>query len=95
LFGNPAQLSGEVAGIVDGMSQNRNSEMYRSALIRAGDILLASGMDVNRLEALLKRGSNDVLKAELRKIMEPSFAGRSAALTGITAQQATSDQEQQ
>jgi hypothetical protein len=95
LFGNPAQLSGEVAGIMDGMSQNRNSEMYKSALIKAGDILLASGMDVNRLEALLKRGSNDVLKAELRKIMEPSFAGRSAALTGITAQQATSDQEQQ
>ena len=95
LFGNPAQLSGEVAGIMDGMSQNRNSEMYNSALIKAGDILLASGMDVNRLEALLKRGSNDVLKAELRKIMEPSFAGRSAALTGITAQQATSDQEQQ
>lgn len=95
LFGNPAQLSGEVAGIMDGMSQNRNSEMYKSALIKAGDILLASGMDLNRLEALLKRGSNDVLKAELRKIMEPSFAGRSAALTGITAQQATSDQEQQ
>ena len=69
--------------------------MYRSALIRAGDILLASGMDVNRLEALLKRGSNDVLKAELRKIMGAFLLrGRSAALTGITAQQATSDQEQ-
>ena len=93
--GNPAQLSGEVAGIIDNMSQNKNSELYKSALIKAGDILLASGMSSNRLEILLKRGSDDVLKAELRKIIEPSFAGRSAALTGITAQQATSDQEQQ
>jgi hypothetical protein len=91
--GNPAQLSGEVAGIIDNMSQNKNSELYKSALIKAGDILLASGMSSNRLEILLKRGSDDVLKAELRKIIEPSFAGRSAALTGIAAQQATSDQE--
>lgn len=93
LFGSPTQLSGEVAGIIDDMSQNKNTELYKSALIKAGDILLASGMSSNRLEILLRRGSDDVLKAELRKIAEPSFAGRSAALAGIAAQQATSDQE--
>lgn len=93
LLGNPAQRSGEVAGIIDDMNANRNSELYKSALIRAGDILLASGMDINRLEALLKNGSISVLKNELEKIIEPSFARRSAAMAGITAQQATMEQE--
>ena len=91
--GNPAQLSGEVAGIIDGMNQGRNTEMYKSALIKAGDILLASGMDVARLEALLRNGSISVLKNELQKIAAPTFSGRSAAMAGITAQQATDSQE--
>ena len=91
--GNPAQLSGEVAGIIDGMNQGRNTELYKSALIKAGDILLASGMNVARLEALLRNGSISVLKNELQKIAAPTFSGRSAAMAGITAQQATDLQE--
>jgi hypothetical protein len=91
--GNPAQLSGEVAGIIDGMNQGRNTELYKSALIKAGDILLASGMNVARLEALLRNGSISVLKNELQKIAAPTFSGRSAAMAGITAQQATDSQE--
>jgi hypothetical protein len=93
ISGNPAQLSNEVAGIIDNMNQGRNTELYKSALIKAGDILLASGMDVARLEALLKNGSISVLRNELQKIVEPSFARRSAALTGVMAQQATDMQE--
>ena len=91
--GNPAQLSGEVAGIIDGMNQGRNTELYKSALIRAGDLLLASGMDVARLEALLRNGSIRILKKELQKIAAPTLSGRSAAMAGITAQQATDSQE--
>jgi len=91
--GNPAQLSGEVAGIIDGMNQGRNTELYKSALIKAGDILLASGMDVARLEALLRNGSISVLKNELQKVAPPTLSGRSAAMAGITAQQATDSQE--
>jgi hypothetical protein len=95
VFGNSAQKASEVAGIIDGLNQERSSEMYKSALIKAGDILLASGMNINRLDELLRRGADDVIGAELRKIIEPSFAQRSVALTGITVQQAISDQEQQ
>tara|TARA_R110000868_G_scaffold411544_1_gene705221 strand:+ start:1625 stop:3685 length:2061 start_codon:yes stop_codon:yes gene_type:complete len=93
VFGSPAQLSGEVAGIIDNMNQGRNTELYKSALIRAGDLLLASGMDVARLEALLRNGSIRVLKKELQKIAAPTLSGRSAAMAGITAQQATDSQE--
>lgn len=92
-FGNTTQLTGEVAGIIDDMSQGKNTELYKSALIRAGDILLTSGMDIARLESLLRNGSTRILTRELQKVAAPTFSGRSAAFSGIAAQQATDSQE--
>jgi hypothetical protein len=93
LAGGPAGISREAADIADQMRSTKGSEQYINGLIRAGDILLTAGMEPSRVEALLRRGSVDVLEAELRRIAEPSYARRAAGLTGAVSAQLTEDDQ--
>jgi hypothetical protein len=89
LVGGAAGVTRETASIVDQLGMAKGSDEYVQGLIRAGDILLASGMEPARLQAILRRGNDDLLRVELQRIKDPRMAGRAAALTGAAATQAT------
>lgn len=92
LTSNPASIGREVAGIIDNINSEKGSDLYIKGLSQAGDILLASGMEARELENILRSGSIDRLTTELRRIAEPNYSRRAAAAVGISAQQATSQE---
>jgi len=94
LTGNPASIGAEVAGIMDNINSGKGTDLYLKGLAQAGDILLASGMNPRELENILRSGSLDRLTTELRRIAAPNFSRRAAAAAGISAQQATSEENQ-
>lgn len=94
LTGNPASIGAEVAGIMDNINSGKGTDLYLKGLAQAGDILLASGMNARELENILRSGSLDRLTTELRRIASPNFSRRAAAAAGISAQQATSEENQ-
>ena len=92
LTSGPASIGREVAGIIDNINSEKGSDLYIKGLSQAGDILLASGMEARELENILRSGSIDRLTTELRRIAEPNYSRRAAAAVGISAQQATSQE---
>lgn len=92
LTSGPASIGREVAGIIDNINLEKGSDLYIKGLSQAGDILLASGMEARELENILRSGSIDRLTTELRRIAEPNYSRRAAAAVGISAQQATSQE---
>lgn len=93
ILSDPTSAPREISNIIDGLNANKNSELYTNALIRAGDILLASGMNAQTLGEMLRRGSAQRLAAELRRIAPPDMSGRAATTAGIAAQQMTGSEE--
>lgn len=92
LVTSPTQLAREVSGIIDNMRAEKGSDLYLKGLIQAGDILLTTGMDANVLRRMLETGSVDRLTTELRRIAAPNYSGRAAAVMGVGAQQATTEE---
>lgn len=89
---SPTQAAREVSGIIDNMKAEKGSDLYLKGLIQAGDILLTAGMDANVLRRMLEAGSVDRLTTELRRIAAPNYSGRAAAVMGVGAQQATTEE---
>lgn len=94
LSGNPAAIGRETAGIIDGLNSTQGSQEYINGLIKAGDILITAGMNPQRVEDLIRRGSVDRLTVELKRIAEPNYSRRSAGLVGVTAAGVNDDTEE-
>lgn len=78
LFGNPVQAGSELANILDGLGQQKNSRAFSEALQSAGDILLTSGMNPRKVREILQKGNTRRLRQELQDnlMLNPSRATR-------------------
>ena len=78
LFGNPVQAGSELANILDGLGQQKNSRAFSEALQSAGDILLTSGMNPRKVREILEKGNTRRLRQELQDnlMLNPSRATR-------------------
>ena len=92
MMGNPAEAANTLKRIVSKLTGNRTEAQVRMAFEQAGDILLASGMKPEKLQAILRRGNAKLLETELSKVLlkpAPSFAG--PTLRAATAQELTDE----
>ena len=87
LLGDPIASANALQRIFTGIKSRKNGKANIDALEKAGDILLQSGMQPNKLEALLRRGSseqisraldNAIKKGATAKVIQPvTFAAAS------------------
>ena len=63
--------------IHSGLSAKKGTGEFQDALKEAGDILITSGMDAKRLEAILKRGYREEITNEIEKAAR-TFAARTS-----------------
>jgi hypothetical protein len=69
LIGNPMQSATAFGRILSGLSGKKDGAVFTKSLESAGDILLSSGMDAKKLQAMLKRGSPNEIENALRAIL--------------------------
>lgn len=70
---NPAAGAASLSRIIPALRASKGSEQSAKAFEDAGDILLESGMNPDRLRRLLTSGRDTVLIKELQKAMPESF----------------------
>lgn len=86
--GGPQAQGAAMANITEGLSQEAGSERYTAAMLRAGEILLGTGMDVNKVVRLLEKGDAIVLSKAIQeafKIGGSPLATRFATQAGRTS----------
>lgn len=69
LSGDPAAAASTFGSLFSGLSKKKGEEAFTKAMEQAGDILLDSGFDPNRLQALLRRGDADRIKSLLEDVL--------------------------
>lgn len=89
IMGDSTAVPGVLRRILTGLQGKRNEQQFIQALEQAGDILLESGMNPQRLQGILRKGSKDILEKELTKVLvdAPVFAAptaRASALGQVT-----------
>lgn len=88
LFGNPVQSATAFGKILGGLSGKKGTEVNIRSLEKAGDILLTSGMNPKKVQAMVRKAAPNEIENALRKIMikpvsaAPVVGGVSAALDG-------------
>lgn len=63
---SPVAAANRFGQILGGFSNRKQGEAFARALERAGDILLESGMEPNKLQNLLREGNREAIEAALR-----------------------------
>lgn len=77
-----------------GFLEKRRSEAYARSLEQAGDILLASGMQPEKLVTIIKRGNKEQVLAELKKVLNVrAIERRAASARAVAAEQVPEQQE--
>jgi len=86
LAGDPVSAASTFGRIFSGLSQNKNSEAFIRALEAAGDLLLESGMNPARLQAILRAGDAERIKRLIENrlinesmVVAPVIRGATAA----------------
>ena len=85
IIGNPVQAANSFGRIFAGLSSKKGDEAFVQALEAAGDILLESGMDPDRLVRLIRQGDAVRIKSLLEnvlikpsEVMVPAMRGAAA-----------------
>ena len=84
LLGDPVALTNELPKIIKNVGAKKGSEIYTRAMETAGDILLESGMDPTRLQAILRAGDAPRIQTMLNGLLPSPLGsfGRSFISTG-------------
>ena len=75
LLGDPTALAEELPRIIKNVAGKKGSAAYLQSMEKAGDILLESGIDPARLQAILRAGDAPRIQAMLRALMPPPLTG--------------------
>ena len=87
LAGDPIAASNKFGQIVAGLATKKQSEANIAALEQAGDILLASGMNPDRLLKILLRGNRE----EIQRVLESTLL-KESKVVAPTAQAVVASQ---
>jgi hypothetical protein len=92
---SPVQAAGMLGRVLGGLSAKRGDEAFTMALEEVGDILLTKGMNPDKLQALLRKGSAKQIEAALRNsISKELSAPRIAPLTTSVVSEGASEPRQ-
>lgn len=90
--GSPVATSQQIAGMVDGLSQDKMSEEFAVALRNIADILLSTGIDPQKLRTMIENGNTIALRRSLDEALSRQITPRSAKVgsqavrSGVTTQ---------
>lgn len=93
----PVGAANVLGRILGGLGRNKSDEAFTKALEGAGDILLAKGMNPDRLSAILRRGTRRQVEKELRMAMRKELKAPRAApvTTGAVVETVSAPEERQ
>lgn len=75
LLGSPAQAASAFGRILGGLSGKKGEEVFIRSLEKAGDILLTSGMDPKKVQAMVRKAAPNEIEEALRKVMIKPIVG--------------------